>query len=464
MKKYICTLLAIITIIVFFGSSSAYAQSTVNRGTVSTSGGDRTVTWVEIDLNAGYEVRAMSAQDTFGRRSAGITEFANAIPNRGEDTIIFPVNFFITATFEIVGAIYSQGRVVSSDPYPYLNWGVGFTNYNRMSLFSGRLNGNNIYGYHWDCPRLDYVTAFNAYPHLIRDGQRLDIQPMPGMTQAWMDGRVQRAFMGQRADGTLVVGNVGGTNIRELQDIAEYFNLVNATNIDGGASAGIWRNGNTVTAPGRQLAAVMVITSTTAESPPPPTPTTYVNNLPFVDIQAKYWSISAIRYVYERGIMNGTSETTFAPNISLSRAMVVTILHRLENEIYTPFRHVFNDVRAGQWYSTPTIWAYDAGIAQGAGDGRFAPQDSITREQLAAMIFRFARDRGYGVNVPTTVNSPFIDMNQISSWASEYVRWAIYNEFITPTTTGGNQLNPGTAASRAETAYFVHQFSVRFGR
>lgn len=452
MKKYIYALLVLVVAFVFLDPTPALAQSTTNSGTVPTSGGNRTVTWVEVDLNAGYEVRAMSAQDTFGRRSASITEFANAIPNRGEDTIVFPVNFFVTANFEIVGAVYSQGRVVSGVPQPYLNWGVGFTNANRMSLFSGRLSGNYIYGEHWDSPRLNYTTAFNAYPHLIRNGERLSIAPAPGMTESWMNGRVRRAFMGQRADGTFVVGVAEGTNISELQQIAAYFNLVTATNIDGGASAGIWRNGGLTVAPGRQLASVMVITGAGAEPTPP------VEGLPFFDIQAGHWSIPAIRYVYGRDIMRGTSETAFAPNATLNRAMVATILHRLEDEYPIAFQQNFTDVASGRWYSYAVTWAYDADIVQGIGGGLFAPNASITREQLAAMMHRFADMRDYDLSVPAGVTVPA----GTSAWAEEPMRWAVHNGFITSTTTGGN-LSPRTAASRAETAHFIHQFSVRFG-
>ena len=460
MKKRVLALSMLIVTLLSLAPSLAYAQSTVQTETVSTSGGNRTVTWVEIDLNADYEIRGMSAQDSFGRRSATLSDFAAAVPNAGADTIVFPVNFFHTANFEIVGGIYSQGRVVSGLPQPYLNWGVGFNASNRMSLFSGRFNGNYIYGEHWDSPRLDLTTAFNAYPHLIANGTRVNIVPNPGMTAAWMNGRVQRAFMGQRADGTFIVGNVNNTNISELQEIAAHFNLVNATNIDGGASAGIWRNGSLVTSPGRQLASVMVITGAGAPATPPTPP---VEGLPFLDIQAGHWSVPAIRYVYEQGIMNGTGATTFDPDVSLSRAMVATILHRFDGEMYTSFRPVFYDVAAGRWYANSTIWAYDANIVQGVGGGNFAPQSSLTREQLAAMMFRFAEDRGYDVTVPGAVNSPFADMDQVSAWALDYVRWAIHNNFMTATTAGGNRLNPRSPASRAETAHFVHQFSLQLG-
>ena len=190
----------------------------------------------------------------------------------GTDTIIFASNFHVTATREIVGGVFSQGRVVSSDPQPWLNFGAGFTADNRFSFFSGRFSGGYIYSEHWDEGRLDFVTAFNTYPHLIEDGQGLPLAPFPGVTQTFLDNRVLRAFMGQRADGTFVIGNVGGANMREVQDIAAYFDLVNATNIDGGASAGIWRNGTYITRPGRLLPVVTFITGNPGQAPLTQTP------------------------------------------------------------------------------------------------------------------------------------------------------------------------------------------------
>jgi len=243
-----------------------------NTRTIPTSGGNRNVTYIEIPLDTTYTVGAMTAEDSFGRSAATLAEFAAAVPNPGTDTIVFPINFFIPydGSNEVVGALVSQGRIVSADPQPWLNWGVGFTTTNRMFLFEGHISGDNIYGQRWYENRLDsYETAFNVYPWLIADGHPVEIEPMPGMTQEWMDGRVFRAFMGQRADGTLIVGNVGGTSIAELQEIAVAFDLINATNIDGGASAGIWRNGAIITSPGRQLASVAYITNNRDIATPP---------------------------------------------------------------------------------------------------------------------------------------------------------------------------------------------------
>jgi len=178
-----------------------------------------------------------------------------------------------------------------------------------------------------------------------------------------------------------------------------------------------------------------------------------VGNTPFADVRFSDWFHDAVVHVYGRDIMRGTSATAFSPNDTLTRAMVATILYRMAGEPPTSFRQAFSDVPAGQWYSVPVTWANDAGIVQGVGGGRFSPNDRLTREQLSAMMHRYAVSRGYDVSVPANVTAPA----GTSGWAMEYVRWAVHNNFIL---TG----SPGTHATRAETANFVFRFDVRYGR
>jgi hypothetical protein len=259
---------------VFFMPVCVFASATTRS--IPTSGGNRNVTYVEIRLDETYTVNAVAARDTFGNATAPLSDYVEYIQQHaGTDTVIFPVNFFTTGdgTNEVVGALISQGRIVSLNPQPWLNQGVGFTADNRMVLYSGRVTPEgHIYGEHWNSPRITphIVTTFNIYPHLIANGERLPLIPAEGSSQQFLDSRVQRAFMGQRADGTLVVGNVSGTNVRELQDIALELNLVTATNIDGGASASLWRNGTYIMRPGRQLASVAYVTNNRAGSSVPP--------------------------------------------------------------------------------------------------------------------------------------------------------------------------------------------------
>jgi len=195
------------------------------------------------------------------------------------------------------------------------------------------------------------------------------------------------------------------------------------------------------------------------EVPPLSASTPSVVGLPFLDLEAGHWAIPAIRYVYEQGLMQGTSAISFAPYAPLDRAMVATIIHRLAGEPAHGFRPIFHDVQAGAWYAIPAVWAHDAGIVQGVGDRRFAPERSITREELAAMFFRWADGQGYDMYVPRDMQNPFTDLASVSDWAVDYVRWAVHHGLITPTTTGGSQLDPGGRASRAETAMFLARFT-----
>ena len=181
--------------------------------------------------------------------------------------------------------------------------------------------------------------------------------------------------------------------------------------------------------------------------------------LPFRDVNTWDWFYAAVRHVYQNGIMIGTSSTTFSPHASLTRAEVTAIIFRLENGAganppsATP---IFVDVRPGTgtyWARGYIYWAHSNGIVQGFPNGNFAPGESLSKEQLAAMMHRLAVSQGYNVSVPAHVNAPA----NTSNWAREYMRWAAHNGFLRPGI-------PSSAASRAETAFFLHQFDIHYVR
>jgi hypothetical protein len=175
----------------------------------------------------------------------------------------------------------------------------------------------------------------------------------------------------------------------------------------------------------------------------------------FNDVRSGQWFYDAVNFVYDESIMTGTSATTFEPNARLSRAMVATILYRLAGSPAITFENIFDDVNAGQWYSLPIVWAYQNDIVQGMGDGLFAPTTDITREQFAAMLHRFAEFRGDDVS-SGELDSTFADIDQISSWAQEAMRWANYIGLMTGTPEG--TLNPRGTATRAEAATILMRF------
>ncbi|MCL2843075.1 MAG: S-layer homology domain-containing protein [Oscillospiraceae bacterium] len=176
---------------------------------------------------------------------------------------------------------------------------------------------------------------------------------------------------------------------------------------------------------------------------------------PFTDI-AGHWAHEAIGFMLERDLMQGTSATTFAPNLAFSRAMAVTILYRMAGEPAAPFEAVFSDVASGRWYSEAVIWAHNNEVVQGVGGGRFAPTVNITRQEMATILHRFATAQGYDMAVASSMTLDFPDANLINDWAETEMRWAVYTGLTLGTDAG--TLNPRGNATRAEAATLLMRF------
>lgn len=167
----------------------------------------------------------------------------------------------------------------------------------------------------------------------------------------------------------------------------------------------------------------------------------------FSDTQ-NHWAKSAVEFVTARDLFQGTSETTFSPNADMTRSMVVTVLHRLESTPNTSAANLFSDVPSNTWYTTAVIWANDNGIVKGTGDG-FLPNDPVTREQLATILYRYMMTQNYNTTQRASLSS-FSDSSNVSPWAKEAMEWAVSAGLITGKT--GGILDPGGNASRAEVA------------
>ena len=170
---------------------------------------------------------------------------------------------------------------------------------------------------------------------------------------------------------------------------------------------------------------------------------------PFTDVPTSAWFYDSVRNVYENYIMNGVSPTLFQPNGTMSRAMVATVLWRLEGEPEMDDTSVFTDVPRGQWYTQAIVWAYEQGIITGYGGGRFGPQDNVTRQQLAAMLFRYAKTMDLDGGERASL-SAYRDQGQVADWAREAFAWAVAKGHIngtSPTT-----LSPIGTATRAQCA------------
>ena len=199
------------------------------------------------------------------------------------------------------------------------------------------------------------------------------------------------------------------------------------------------------------------ITATFAEDPdwtePEPEPSTDVSDL-FLDIAANAWYKDAVQYAYDSGLMTGVSANEFAPEATTTRAMIVSMLARLEGVQHSEAAG-FNDVAANDWYATAVNWAAASGITSGTGDGNFSPNTVITREQLAAILMNYARYKGQDVSARATLDT-YNDATAISSWANDVMSWAVAEGLLTGVT--NDQLQPQGNATRAQVAAILERF------
>ena len=175
----------------------------------------------------------------------------------------------------------------------------------------------------------------------------------------------------------------------------------------------------------------------------------------FNDVADKDWFADAVKYVADKGMMNGTSKTTFGPNDSTTRGMIVTVLYRLENEPSAAAAS-FTDVVSGQYYTDAVAWANANGIVTGYGNGKFGPNDVVTREQLAAILYRYAQYKKYDVSVGEDTNIlSYADAQSVSAYAIPAMQWAGGADIVN----GSNgKLNPQNNATRAEVAAMLMRY------
>lgn len=176
---------------------------------------------------------------------------------------------------------------------------------------------------------------------------------------------------------------------------------------------------------------------------------------PFTDVSSRDWFYDAVEYVYENGMMQGTSSSLFEPNGVATRAMVVTILHRCERETRT-YKSDFTDVASNMYYADAVAWAQANGIVNGTSATTFSPNDPITREQMATILYRYADFKDYDMTIGGMSLHKYTDADQISAFANDAMRWANENELITGDT--AMSLNPQDNATRAEVAMILMRF------
>lgn len=180
-----------------------------------------------------------------------------------------------------------------------------------------------------------------------------------------------------------------------------------------------------------------------------------VSGLPFGDVKTADWFYNDVKYVYEKGMMAGTAADVFAPNATTTRAMIVTILYRLEGSPAVTGTSAFVDVPAGQWYTDAVNWAAANQIVKGTSATTFAPNDSITREQMAAILYRYAQYKGYDVTKKADL-SGYSDNSQVSAYAKDALAWANAAKLINGVT--NTTLAPQGNATRAQVSAILHRF------
>lgn len=218
----------------------------------------------------------------------------------------------------------------------------------------------------------------------------------------------------------------------------------------------------TVTAEDGVTTAVYTVTVNTAALPEPITPG--VDNkkpaskpevkLPFTDVSTSDWFYDDVAFVYENGLFSGTDSRSFSPNASMTRAMLVTVLYRLEGEPTLTGRSSFTDVRSGAYYEKAVIWAAANGIVTGTDSTSFSPAAKVTREQLAAILYRYAQYRKLDTDASAKLNS-FTDADSVSAYASEALGWAVSEGLING---ASGKLMPKGDATRAQVAAILHRF------
>ena len=178
----------------------------------------------------------------------------------------------------------------------------------------------------------------------------------------------------------------------------------------------------------------------------------------FSDLDSTAWYHDGIHFCIENGMMNGMGDGLFAPSGTTSRAMIVTVLYRLEGKPDVTAENPFTDVADGQWCTDAVIWAAENKIVEGFGDGTFRPNAPITREQLTAVFYRYAQSKGQGFTGMWYFLLDYPDAAEVSFWADEAMHWCVMNGIINGK---DGKLVPGGDASRAEAATMLMRYCTK---
>lgn len=181
----------------------------------------------------------------------------------------------------------------------------------------------------------------------------------------------------------------------------------------------------------------------------------------YEDISQDDWYYTDVLYAYQYGLMNGIGNGKFGPELSVTRGMFVTILYRMEGEPSASGVIQYTDVDKNAYYENPISWATEYGIVDGVGSNRFAPDEPLTREQFATVIYRYAAKKGHDVSKRSVTLESYSDFNQISSYAREALSWANAEGLISGVS--ANIIKPSGMATRSQTAAILHRYAEKTG-
>ena len=174
----------------------------------------------------------------------------------------------------------------------------------------------------------------------------------------------------------------------------------------------------------------------------------------FTDVPGSAWYYDAVKFVYDYDLMDGVGNNKFNPDGTLTRAMIAQVLYNLEGASGA-YPSVFTDVADSAWYAKAVNWAAASGIVEGKGNNKFDPNAPITRQEMAAILYRYAALKGYDVSKVDSLNG-YTDASKVASWAKEAMGWAVENYVINGK--GASRLDPTGTATRAQVAQILMNF------
>ena len=181
----------------------------------------------------------------------------------------------------------------------------------------------------------------------------------------------------------------------------------------------------------------------------------------FADVKQTNWYYDAVAYIFENGLMKGTTDTDFSPNIPLTRGMLVTVLHRLEGSPLVSENNKFTDVDKEIYYANAVNWAKQSGIVNGITENEFAPDTNITREQIVIILYRYSLMKKYSTNISQNTHiNQYNDFSSVSEYATQAMQYAIESGLIKGDASGN--LNPQGLATRAEIATILYRFIEKY--